>query len=59
MLKRTLHSSTGGLDSVIEAIDLMFKDQAREVWGALEKDRNTSVVEAAEWWLFDKIRHLV
>ena len=70
VLKKTLHSSTGGLDSVIESIDWMLRGQAREVRGSLEKDRttlvrgslekdrNTSVVQVHDLWLFDKDKHI-
>ena len=58
VLKKTLNSSRGGLDSVMESIDLMLVDQTGEVRGQLEKDSNTYVVTVDDYWLFDKVKHI-
>ena len=58
VLKKTLNSSRGELESVIESIDLMLVDQTREVRGQLEKERNTYVVVIDDYWLFDKVKHI-
>ena len=56
MLKTQLDSSTKGFDTLVEAIDLMMRDQIREVRATMEMDRNTWSTDVAGALLFAEVR---
>lgn len=56
MFKTIIDSSTKGFDTVVESIDLMMRDQIREVRATMEKDRNTWSTDVDGAWLFAQVR---